>query len=70
MNENNNQEVTEMLIESLKEIREAKDLSVGEISRMIGCSAQCFYNWENGETKPAPYYKREIKKIIQKHGKD
>lgn len=69
MNENNNQEAKEMLTQGLREIRESLGLSPEEFSRLVGCSFMSVYNWENG-SKPSPYFRREIQKVIKRHKRD
>jgi len=69
-NKNKKQEVKRMLIENMTETRKSMDLSILELSHILGCSSQSIWNWENGKARPSPYFKREIKKVIKKHKRD
>ena len=48
----------------LKETREEKGLSVYDLARKVGCSAQTIYNIEAGKNEPSLKLALEIAKAI------
>lgn len=41
-----------MMSEKIKELRNFLGLSVHDFACRVGCSRDCAYNWERGETLP------------------
>jgi DNA-binding transcriptional regulator YiaG len=57
-------------IRELKELREKCNIPRSEIAQQLRCGEFTIFRWEHGRAVPAPYYKRELQKLLKKLKKE
>ena len=49
----------------LREYRDRYMLTQEACARLLSCSAQTWYRWERGKTRPTGLYRRELERFVR-----